>query len=243
VLQLAKENPTWGYRRVHGELAGLGYMVAASTVWRILKQADIDPAPLRSGQTWGQFLSAQAHMILAADFCHVDTLLFTRLYVLFVLEISTRRVRILGVTAHPSGAWVAQQARNLVMDLDDRAAEVKFLIRDRDTKFSAAFDAVPAAEGIRTVLTPPRAPQANAFAERWVGTLRRELLDRMRILSRRQLQAALTEYVDHYNEHRPHRSLNQAAPLRPLPSLATEDLRVTRLDRLGGLIHEYAQAA
>ena len=140
-LPLARENPSWGYRRVHGELAGLGYQVAASTVWCILKQAQVDPAPRRSGATWRQFLTAQAGTILAADFCHVDTLRFTRLYVVFVIEISTRHVRVLGVTSHPAGAWVAQQARNLMMDLDDRTAAVRFLIRDRDTKFSAAFDA------------------------------------------------------------------------------------------------------
>jgi putative transposase len=228
VLRLARENSSWGYRRVHGELAGLGYRVAASTVWRNLKRAGTDPAPLRSGQTWRQFLSAQAHTILATDFCRVDTLLFTRLYVLFVIEISTRRVHVLGVTANPTGARIVQQARNLMMHLEDRVAEVKFLIR--------------AGAGIRSVVTPPQAPQANAFAERWVGTLRRELLDRLLVLNRLGC-AGRDEYVDHYNAHRFHRSLHQAAALRPLPSPATDDVRVTRRDRLGGLIHEYAQAA
>jgi transposase InsO family protein len=244
VLQMAADNSTWGYRRIQGELAGLGYRVAPSTVWRILKQAGIDPAPQRSGPTWRQFLTAQAHTILATDFCHVDTLLFTRLYALFVMEISTRRVHILGVTTSPTGAWVTQQARNLLMELGDRASQFKFLIRDRDAKFTAAFDAVFAADGVRILRTPVRAPRANSYAERWVGTLRRELLDRMLIISRGQLESALSEYLDHYNSHRPHRSLNQAAPLKALPSAAHDDnVRVLRRDRLGGLIREYAQAA
>jgi transposase InsO family protein len=244
VLQMAADNSTWGYRRIQGELAGLGYRVAPSTVWRILKQAGIDPAPHRSGPTWRQFLTAQAHTILATDFCHVDTLLFTRLYVLFVVEISTRRVHLLGITSNPTGAWVTQQARNLLVDLADRASTLRFLIRDRDAKFTGAFDAVFAGEGIRILLTPPQAPRANALAERWVGTLRRELLDRTLILNQRQLQTVLAEYVDHYNTHRPHRSLDQAAPQQPLPAAAPHDnIRVLRQDRLGGLIHEYAQAA
>jgi putative transposase len=244
VLDMAKDNATWGYRRIHGELAGLGYRLAPSTVWLILKRAGVDPAPLRSGPTWQQFLTAQAHTILATDFCHVDTLLFTRLYILFVVEISTRRVHILGISAHPTGDWVTQAARNLLMDLGERTSQFKFLIRDRDTKLTAAFDTVFAAEGIRILRTPTRAPRANSYAERWVGTLRRELLDRILIVHRHQLEAALTEYVDHYNRHRPHRSLAQAAPLQALPTMSPPDkVRVLRRDRLGGLISEYSQAA
>jgi len=244
VLRLAAENPTWGYRRIHGELAGFGYRLAPSTEKRIPKQADVDPAPLRSGPTWRQFLTTQAHAILATDFLTVDTLLFSRLYVLFVVELSTRQVHLLGITAHPTGEWVAQQARNLLMDLADRTDTIKFLIRDRDTKFTRTFDTVFASEGIRILLTPPQGPRANAVAERWVGSLHRELLDRMLILNRRQLQHAVTEYVDHYNAHRPHRSLGQAAPRKALPQPAGQDnVRVLRRDRLGGLIHEYTQAA
>src|SRR5438270_6456984 len=244
VLRLASENSTWGYRRIHGELAGLGYRLAPSTVWSILKRAGIDPAPRREGPSWREFLHAQAHGILATDFFCVDTVMLHRLYVLFVVEHASRRVHLLGVTANPSGAWVAQQARNLLMDLGDRAAQFRFLIRDRDSKFTSVFDAVFASEAMRILRTPVRAPRANAIAERWIGTVRRELLDRMLIVNRHQLEAVLAEYVAHFNTHRPHRTLNQAAPLQPLPTPASPSQpRVLRRDRLGGLIHEYSQAA
>jgi putative transposase len=244
VLRLASENSTWGYRRIHGELAGLGYRLAPSTVWLILKRAGINPAPRREGPSWREFLRAQAHGILATDFFCVDTVLLHRLYVLFVVEHATRRVHLLGITANPTGAWVAQQARNLLMDLGDRAAQFRFLIRDRDSKFTDVFDAVFASDAIRILRTPVRAPRANAIAERWIGTVRRELLDRMLILNRRQLEAVLAEYVTHFNTHRPHRTLNQAAPLQPIPPPASPSQpRIRRRDRLGGLIHEYSQVA
>jgi transposase InsO family protein len=204
----------------------------------------MEPAPRRDGPSWRQFLHAQAQGILATDFFCVDTLLLHRLSVLFVVEHATRRVHLLGITANPNGAWVAQQARNLLMDLGDRAAQFTFLIRDRDTKFTDTFDTVFASEGIRILRTPVRAPRANAIAERWIGTLRRELLDRMLIVHRRHLERVLAEYVTHFNHHRPHRTLDQAAPLRPLPPDASpSQLRLRRRDRLGGLIHEYAQVA
>jgi putative transposase len=216
----------------------------ASTVWAILQRAGVDPAPKRSAVSWRQFLRAQANSVLAVDFFTVDTVLLKRLYVLFVIEVASRQVQVLGVTAHPTGEWVTQQARNLLMALDDRAD--RFLVRDRDAKFTAAFDAAFVAEAIEVLMTPVRAPRANAYAERWVGTVRRELLDRMLIFGRRQLVLVLAEYADHYNGHRPHRTLGQAPPLgsaEPEPAVIPPGGRVARRDRLGGLIHEYAQVA
>jgi putative transposase len=244
VLEMARENPGWGYRRIHGELTGLGPKLAPSTVWQILMDAGIDPAPRRTGQTWRAFLDAQAKTILAADFFHVDTVLLRRLYVLFVIEHGTRRVHLAGITAHPMGEWVTQQARNLLMSLGDRREDFKFLIRDRDAKFTAGFDAVLAAEGVRIIKTPVRAPRANAIAERWIASTRRECLDRMLITSERHLRLILDEYADHYNSHRPHRALQQGPPAgRPHPPAPGANARVLRRDRLGGLIHEYAQVA
>jgi putative transposase len=243
VLQMAGENPTWGYRRIQGELLGLGHRVAASTVWRILKAAGIDPAPRRSGPTWRQFLTAQARAILAGDFAHVDTVLLRRLYVLIVIEHGRRRVHIAGITAHPTGAWVTQQARNLLMDLGEHATQFRFLIRDRDAKFTAAFDAVFASADIRIIRTPVRTPRANAVAERWIGTLRRECLDHLLITGERHLAAVLREYVDHYNTHRPHRSLHQHPPFCRTPPGSRATIRPLRRSRLGGLIHEYMQVA
>jgi transposase InsO family protein len=245
VLRLARENPTWGYRRIHGELCRLGYRdrIGASTVWTILQRGGVDPAPKRSAVSWRQFLRAQATCVLAVDFFTVDTVLLKRLYVLFAIEIATRRVHVLGVTPHPVGEWFAQQARNLVMGIGEDVAGFRFLVRDRDTKFTVAFDRVFAAEGIEVLRTPVRAPRANAYAERWVGTVRREVLDRMLIFGCQQLRFVLAEFADHYNVHRPHRSLGQAPPLGPSEPAVVSAGMVVRRDRLGGLIHEYAQVA
>jgi putative transposase len=244
VLEMARDNPAWGYRRIHGELTGLGYKLAPSTVWQILKDAGIDPAPRRTGQTWRAFLARQAKTILAADFFHVDTVFLQRLYVLFFIEHGTRRVHLAGITAHPAGAWVTQQARNLLMNLEGQVDGVKFLIRDRDTKFTAEFDAVFTAMGVRIIKTPAQAPRANAIAERWIASARHECLDRMLVTGERHLWLVLDEYADHYNGHRPHRALHQKPPAgRQDPPAAGSGIRVLRRDRLGGLIHEYAQVA
>jgi putative transposase len=226
-----------------GRTGRLGYQVAASTVWKILNRAGVDPAPRRAGSTWKQFLTTQAHTILSCDFFTVDTVLFKRIYVLFFLEIATRQVHVVGVTAHPTGAWVAQQARNLLMDLDQRASGLRFLLRDRDTKFTAVFDAVFTGAGIDVIKAPPQAPRANSFAERWVGTVRRECADRILIAGERHLGTVLTEYTRHYNEHRPHHSLGQRPPDPPSEVADLTAATVQRRPILGGLINEYSQAA
>jgi putative transposase len=244
VLRLARENPAWGYRRIHGELAGLGVKIAASTVWEILKKAGIDPAPRRSVPTWPQFLHSQAEAILACDFFTANLLDGTQAYVLAVIEHATRRVHILGVTLHPTGEWTAQQARNLMMDLGERAHRVKFMIRDRGSNFTAAFDAVLADAGIRTVLCNVQTPRMNAIAERWIGGCRRELLDRTLIWNQDHLRRILRQYETHHNQHRPHRSLHSAAPLKPLPRpVLLGQYRVRRQTQTGGMINEYRLVA
>jgi len=246
ILRLARENSGWGYRRIQGELAGLGVRIAASTVWSILQQAGIDPAPRRSSETWREFLRAQAGGIVACDFFTVDTVLFRRLYVLVFIEIATRQVYLAGITANPTGEWATQQARNVIETFVESTKPIRFLIHDRDSKFTAAFDEVFRSEGVRTIRTPVRAPRANAFIERWIGTVRRECLDRILIVNRRHLERVLPVYIRHYNEHRPHRSLDQRPPIEE-PSPGSEAVvvldRVRRRDVLGGLIHEYKAAA
>jgi len=209
--QMARENPGWGYQRIRGELLGLGIRVGASTVRRVLRRLRIPPAPQCSRSTWRQFLRTQASILLACDFFHVDCAVTLRqVYVFFVIEVGTRYVHVLGVTAHPDGAWTLQQARNLLMDLGERATRYQFLIRDRAGQFTDAFDAVFASTGIAVVKIPPRSPRANADAERWVRTARAEVTDRMLIAGSRHLHAALDEYAVHYNQHRPHRAGNCA---------------------------------
>jgi hypothetical protein len=243
-LEMARDNPTWGYRRICGELTGLGYKIAPSTIWEILKAAGTDPAPQRTAVSWKQFLSAQAKTIAAIDFFHVDTVFLRRLHVLFIIEHHNRRVQLAGVTARPTAAWTVQQARNTLMDQADRACGLKFLIRDRDAKYTDAFDAVFTAAGVRIIRTPAQAPRANAICERWIATARRECTDRILITGQRHLHRTLSEYVDHYNSHRSHRALNQKPPDgRTYIAPADDNIRVRRRDRLGGLIHEYSQVA
>ena len=240
VRRLARENPGWGYRRIHGELAGLGVKVAASTVWEILRASGIDPARRQTGSTWSQFLHSQAEAILACDFFTVDLLDGTQAYVLAVIEHATRRICILGLTLHPTGEWTAQQARNLIMDLGDQAGRAKFMIRDRGSNFTTAFDAVLAGAGIRTVLCSIQTPRMNAIIEHWIGGCRHELLDRTLIWNQAHLRQILRQYETHHNQHRPHRSLHGAAPLKPLPEpVNLGQYRIRRQAQIGGLINEY----
>ena len=244
----ARENPLSGYRRIHGELTKLGATVAPPAIYEILRAAGIDSAPRRSGPTWRQFLHAQAAGILAVDFLHVDTVLLTRLYVLVFIEHGTRRTHPGGVTPHPTGAWTVQQARNLALDLNERSGDFRFLIRDRGANFTASFDAVFQAAGATILRTAVQAPRMNATRERLVGTLRRELLDRMLILGEAHLRTVLAEYQEHYNTARPHQAISQHTPCSqdhtPRPtatSLGTE--RIRREPILNGLINEYTRAA
>jgi transposase InsO family protein len=245
VLRLARENRCWAYQRIAGELAGLGISISATTVRKLMRDAGLGPAGERTGLTWREFLHSQAASMLACDFFTVDTVRMRRLYVLFFIELKSRRVHLVGCTENPNGAWVAQQARNLVWSLTERPSPLRFLIHDRDSKLTAAFDEVFRTEGISIIRTPVKAPKANAFAERFVGTVRRECLDWVLIFGRRQLERTLRTYVRHYNGHRPHRGLGLVPPqLGPLPRLApAHPGRVRRRDQLGGLIHEYSVAA
>jgi putative transposase len=233
---------------VHGELMVLGIKVAASTVWELLNDAGIDPAPERSATSWADFLRSQAEALLACDFLETVTLTGARMYVLAVIDHHTRRIRVLGATAHPTAAWVTQAARNLVMDLQDAGCRARFVIRDRDGKFPEMFDVVLADAGIRVVLTGVRMPRMNAVMERWVQTCRRELLDRTLIWNQRHLLHALREFETFSNEHRPHQGIANARPLKPLPSVITDSdeiahLNVRRRQQLGGILNEYEHAA
>ncbi|MGH7043488.1 MAG: integrase core domain-containing protein [Acetobacteraceae bacterium] len=242
VLRLARENPSWGCVRIQGELRKLGVHVGATTIRSLLRRAGIGPAPRRGGPTWSEFLRAQAQGIMACDFLTVDTVWLRRLYVLFFIEISSRRVHLAGVSANPNSMWVSQQARNLA--IDDRLGDVCYLIHDRDTKFSRPFDEVFRAEGVDVIKTPVRAPRANAIAERWVRSAREECLDHILIVGRRHLERTLGHYVAHYNACRPHRALALAAPETELPEArGSPPAEIGRRDVLGGLIHEYYPAA
>jgi putative transposase len=241
VLRLARENPRWGHRRICGELAKLGFRVSPTSIRRLLAQAKLEPAPRRSGPSWREFMHAQAASILACDFFTVESVFLRRYFALFFIAHGSRRVWLAGCTTNPTGAWVTQQARNLGLEFSDQG--VRFLIRDRDSKYRCDFDEVFRSEGIRIVKTPVRAPRANAIAERFVRTVRDECLDWLLILNRRHLERVLRVYVDHYNRQRPHRGLGLGTPDPDTPAARSTVSEIRRRDRLGGLIHEYHRAA
>jgi putative transposase len=245
IKQLATENRGWGYKRIQGELLKLGHRVGASTIRRVLKALKISPAPKRqTDATWLQFLHTQASATLATDFFHVDcAVTLQRLYCLFVMEVGSRYVHILGITANPDGLRTAQQIRNLLMDLGDRAADFRFLVRDRAGQFTTSFDSVLAGAGIEAVKIPPRSPCANAYAERFVLTARTEVTDRMLIFGQRHLRTILAEYEGHYNGRRPHRSLQLQPPRPDHPVADLSQERIKRRPVLGGLINEYERVA
>ena len=243
VLRLAAENPTWGYRRIHGELAGLGHRIASSTVWQILKASGIDPAPERSEVTWSQFLHSQA--AVACDFFTVDTALLRRYYVLFFIHVPTRQVFYAGVTANPTGAWTTQAARNLFLRHADQLADSRALVRDRGSQFIDTFDEIFRTEGLKILKTPVRTPVANAFAERWIGSIRRELLDRTIIWNQHQLERLVRRLHRPLQHHRPHRSLDQQTTTRGRgrPPGGSAPPSVVKSTRCHGLINEYRDAA
>jgi transposase InsO family protein len=256
VVRLARENPGWGYRRIQGELGKLGVRLAASTIAKIMKDHGLGPAPRRSGPTWRAFLRAQTSGVVT-DFFHVDTVLLKRLYVLFFIELGRRRIWITEVTDHPSSLWVTQQARNVTGDLADADITARFWVRDRDTKYVVSFDNVFKAEGAEIIGTPYRTPNANAFAERFVRTVRSECLDHLLVVNEVHLERVLRSYARHYNRHRQHQGIAQeipapeeTAPLAVVPTIDSRHRhhrhrppRIRRGDRLGGLIHEYELAA
>jgi putative transposase len=240
ILRMARENPRWGYVRIRGELLKLGVPVSATAIRTVLRRHGLGPAPRRTGPSWSEFLRSQARGILAVDFFTVETAWLRTLYVLFAIELRSRRVHVLGATTNPDSVWVTQQARNLAVG--ERLGDIRFVIRDRDAKFSRSFDEVFQSEDAWVIKTPVRAPRANAFAERWVRTARRECLDHILILGRRHLGRVLGEFVVHYNANRPHRGLELATP-EPWTAQASSHGTVSRHDRLGGLIHEYVREA
>jgi transposase InsO family protein len=243
IVRLAEENPTWGHRRIQGELARLGHTIAKTTVWQILTDNGIEPSPNRSEVTWSEFLHSQA--AVACDFFTVDTALLRRYYVLFFIKVDTREVFYAGATVNPTGAWTTQAARNLFLRHSTQLDGARALVRDRGSQFVDAFDEIFRTEGCKILQTPVRTPVANSFAERWIGSIRRELLDRTIIWNRRQLERLAVDYIEHYNQHRPHQSLGQTPPTpdHDPPEAPPSTVTVLRTTRCDGLIHEYRNAA
>ena len=240
VLRLARENPRWGYQRIQGELRKLDVSISATAIRSLLRRHGLQPAPRRDGPSWKEFLAQQAAGIVACDFFCVETVRPRTLYVLFFIELSTRRVHLAGVTAHPNCPWVTQQARNLA--IEDRFTRIQFLIRDRDAKYLGPFDEVFRCEGLRVIRTPIRSPNANAFAERFVKTVPHECLDHVLVFGERHLERILKDYAGHYKRERPHRGLSLETP-EPKPTSTCADGEIVRVARLGGLIHEYHRIA
>ena len=243
VLRLASENPLWGYERIRGELLKLGLRISSTSIRNLLRRHRVLPAPRRAGLTWRRFLQAHGRAILACDYCTVDTVFLKRLYVLFFLELASRRILFTACSDHVRGAWAAQQARNLAWQLQEAEVKPRFLIHDRDANFPAGFDAVFLAEGLEVIRTPVRAPNANARCKRWISSVRGECLDWLLILNRQHLEAVLADYVEHYNGHRPHRSLGLRPPRGPTAIPAVIGGEVVRRTRLHGLINEYSRQA
>ncbi len=241
ILRLARENPRWGCVRIQGELRGLGIRVGATTIRSLLRRSGLGPAPRRDGPSWSEFLRAQAEGILACDFFSVETAFLRTIYVLFFIEIGSRRVHIMGSTCNPDAGHTTQQARNLFM-AQEPPIHVRHLIRDRDAKFTRSFDAVFISEGARVISTPIRAPKANAYAERWVRTVRAEVLDLTLVLGRRHLDRILSRYASHYNSHRPHRGIGLAPPeARGADPPAPASSEIHRREVLPG-VNEYLAA-
>jgi putative transposase len=242
IVRMARENPRWGYFRIRGDLLKLGFTVSATTVRSVLRGSHVTPAGRRSQMSWRQFLTAHAESLVATDFFTVDTVFFKRLYVLFFVHLATRRVVAAACTAEPNSAWVAQQARNLSWKLSDEGINVRVVVHDRDRKFARGFDSVFEAEGARVILTPLMAPRANAHAECWVGSARRECLDWMLIVSQRHLETVVREYCAHYNDERPHRSCGLRPPAAQSEPIRRPGTTIRRRARLGGLLNEYSRA-
>ncbi|MDY7102932.1 MAG: integrase core domain-containing protein [Actinomycetota bacterium] len=243
IVRLAHENPTWGHRRIQGELARLGHKIGKGAVWQILTDNGIDPSPNRSDVTWTEFLHSQA--AVACDFFTVETAFLRRYYVLFFVKVSTREVIFAGITTSPTGEWTTQAARNLFISHSERLEGAKALVRDRGSQFVDGFDEVFRTEGFKVLRTPVRVPVANTFAERWIGSIRRELLDRTIVWNQRQLERLVRDYIEHFNQHRPHQSLEQRppTPIDKPPEVPPATVAVLRTSRCDGLIHEYQNAA